>query len=146
MERKIAALAASPKIVVFGCECAADARRLESADTAVLNLMCSGLLPPSFVEYALRGGADGVLVTGCREGSCAFRFGTQWTEQRLRGAREPHLRAANVPPERLRLAWADRHEGGGLLAALDEFRKHLQTLGADEKRPRAYTRRIAHHG
>lgn len=146
MERKIAALAASPRIVVFGCECAAEACGLERADTAVLNLMCSGLLPPSFVEYALRGGADGVLVTGCREGSCTYRFGTQWTEQRLNGTREPHLRTANVPPERLRLAWADAHEGGSLEAALEEFRKHLQTLGADEKRPRAYTRRIAHHG
>lgn len=145
MERKIAALAAAPKIVVFGCECAADARRLESPATAVMNLMCSGLLPPSFIEYALRGGADGVLVTGCREGSCAYRFGTQWTAQRLSGAREPHLRV-NVPPQRLRLVWADRHEGGSLAAALEEFRRHLQTLGADEKRPRAYTRRIARHG
>ncbi|MBA3902108.1 MAG: methyl-viologen-reducing hydrogenase subunit delta [Rhodocyclaceae bacterium] len=146
MECKIAALAASPKIVVFGCECAANARRLESADTAVLNLMCSGLLPPSFVEYALRGGADGVLITGCREGSCAYRFGAQWTEGRMSGTREPHLRPT-VPRERLRIAWADRPEAGSLAAALAEFRKNLQDLGADEKRPRAYTpRRIAYHG
>jgi coenzyme F420-reducing hydrogenase delta subunit len=146
MERKIAALAGPVKIAVFGCECAAQVRRLESLDTAVLNLMCTGLLPPSFVEYALRGGADGVLVTGCREGSCAYRFGTQWTEQRLAGAREPHLRQT-VPAERLRLAWADGHEMSHLKATLEDFRKHLQTLSADEKRPRAYTpRRIAQHG
>ncbi len=146
MERKIAALSGPVKIAVFGCECAAQASRLENADTAVLNLMCTGLLPPSFVEYALRGGADGVLVTGCREGSCAYRFGTQWTEERLAGRREPHLRPT-VPSERLRLAWADGHEMSHLKAALDDFRKHLQTLSADEKRPRAYTpRRIAQHG
>jgi len=146
MERKIAALSGPVKIAVFGCECAADARRLENADTAVLNLMCSGLLPPSFVEYALRSGADGVLVTGCREGSCAYRFGAQWTEQRLTGRREPHLRPA-VPVERLRLAWADRHEMSGLKEMLEDFRNHLQTLGADEKRLRAYTpRRIVQNG
>ncbi|HNQ57226.1 MAG: hydrogenase iron-sulfur subunit [Burkholderiales bacterium] len=146
MERKIAALRGQVKIAVFGCECAAASSRLESGDTAVLNLMCSGLLPPSFVEYALRGGADGVLVTGCREGSCAYRFGTRWTEERLNGRREPHLRPS-VPAERLRLDWADRHEMSHLKATLDDFRQHLQTLGADEKRPRAYTpRRIVQHG
>ena len=93
-----------------------------------MNLMCTGLLPPSFVEYALRGGADGVLVTGCREGSCAYRFGTQWTEQRLAGQREPHLRPG-VPAERLRIAWADRHEMSDLKAALDDFRETSEKPG-----------------
>jgi len=146
MQRKIAALAGPVKIAVFGCGCAADVRRLQGADTAVLNLMCTGLLPPSFVEYALRSGADGVLVTGCREGSCAYRFGAQWTEQRLTGRREPHLRPA-VPVERLRLAWADRHEMSGLKETLEDFRNDLKNLGADEKRLRAYTpRRIVQNG
>ncbi len=146
MERRIAALAGPVKIAVFGCDCAAEARRLEGPDTAVLNLMCTGLLPPSFVEYALRGGADGVLVTGCREGSCAYRFGTRWTEERLAGRREPHLRQV-VPAERLRLAWADGHEMSRLKAELDDFRQNLKNLAADEKRLRPYTpRRIAQHG
>ena len=145
MERKIAALTGATRIVVFGCDCAADTRRLQGSDTAVVSLMCTGLLPPSFVEYALRSGADGVLVTGCREGSCAYRFGTQWTEQRLSGTREPHLRTS-VPQERLRIGWADRHEKDQLAATLQTFRKDLQTLGTHERRPRTYApRRIAHH-
>jgi len=153
LERKIAAFTAaaatSPgtiNIAVFGCACAADAASLEQEDTAVLNLMCTGLLPPSFVEYALRSGVDGVLVTGCREGSCAYRFGTRWTEERLTSQREPHLRAS-VSAERLRIVWADGHEMSRLKAALEDFRQYLQTLGADEKRPRAHIpRRIAQHG
>ncbi|MCK6383075.1 MAG: hydrogenase iron-sulfur subunit [Rhodocyclaceae bacterium] len=146
MEHRIAALAGPVKITVFGCDCAAEAKQLEDSATVVFSLMCTGLLPPSFVEYALRGGADGVLVTGCREGSCAFRFGTRWTEERLTRRREPHLRPT-VPGERLRLAWADSHEMSHLKAALDDFREHLQSLGAGEKRLPPYTpRRIAHHG
>jgi coenzyme F420-reducing hydrogenase delta subunit len=146
MERKIAALSGPLKIAVFGCECAADAQRLESADTAVLNLICTGLLPPSFVEYALRSGADGVLVTGCREGSCAYRLGSQWTEQRLAGRREPHLRPT-VPGERLCIVWADGHEMSDLKATLGNFRENLKDLGADAKRLHPYTpRRIVHHG
>jgi len=146
MERKIAALAGPVKIAVFGCNCAVDTRRLEDDGTAVLSLMCTGLLPPSFVEYALRGGADGVFVTGCREGSCAYRFGSQFTEQRLSGQREPHLRPT-VAVDRLRIAWSDSHEMSCLKAALNDFREYLHTLGADENRPRAYTpRRIAQNG
>ncbi|MBK9360850.1 MAG: hydrogenase iron-sulfur subunit [Rubrivivax sp.] len=40
-----------------------------------LPLICTGQLPPSFVEYALRDGAAGVLVASRREGGCAFRAG-----------------------------------------------------------------------
>ena len=37
----------------------------------VINLPCVGMLPPSFVDFALsRGYADGVMITGCPEGDC----------------------------------------------------------------------------
>ena len=49
--------------------------------------------------------------------------------------------------ERLRIAWADRHEMSDLKAALDDFRETLKNLDADEKRLRPYTpRRIVKHG
>ena len=146
LERKVAALSGPAKVVVFGCGCAADAAALEAPDTAVIRLICTGQLPPSFIEYALRGGADGVLVTGCREGSCAYRLGTRWTEERLSGGREPHLRRT-VPAPRLRIAWADAHEMSHLKAALENFRENLQRLDADARRPRAYNpRRTPRHG
>ena len=68
------------------------------ADVIALDLVCAGQLPPSFVDYALRAGAAGVVVSGCREGDCAFRLGQRWTEERLLGIREPRLRAG-VPRE-----------------------------------------------
>ena len=49
-------------------------------------MLCAAQLPPSFVEYALRAGADGVLVTGCRDGDCTYRLGNRWTAERLAGA------------------------------------------------------------
>ncbi|MFY9315658.1 MAG: hydrogenase iron-sulfur subunit, partial [Burkholderiales bacterium] len=105
LERAIAALREAPRVVVFGCDRSADVAALRSGDTAAMSLICAGMLPPSFVEYALRNGADGVLVTGCPGGACDYRFGQRWLEERFAGAREPHLRA-NVPRERLRVAWA----------------------------------------
>jgi coenzyme F420-reducing hydrogenase delta subunit/ferredoxin len=129
LERQLAALRGTPKVVVFGCDCAASLAALARDDTTALSMPCSGMLPPSFVEYALRGGADGVLVTGCREDDCAYRLGNRWTEERLRAEREPHLRAT-VNAERVRIAWRGRFDGASLQADLDGFRRTLRRLHA----------------
>ncbi len=119
---------AGSRVVLFGCARAAEVARLGDQDTIALDLICTGMLPPSLIEYALRSGADGVLVTGCRQGECEFRLGNQWVEERLAGSREPHLRAS-VPPERVRIAWAARDEGPRLASELASFRSTLAALG-----------------
>lgn len=88
-------------------------------------LVCAGALPPSFIEYALRAGADAVLVNGCRASGCAFRLGQRWTEQRLTGEREPHLRQS-VPHDRWDVAWTDTGDEPALAAALDALRQRCQ--------------------
>jgi coenzyme F420-reducing hydrogenase delta subunit/ferredoxin len=128
LERGIGGLSAGPRVVVFGCDRSADVAALRSADTAALSLICAGMLPPSFLEYALRNGADGVLVTGCAEGACDYRFGQRWLEERLAGTREPHLRA-NVPPQRVRVAWARERSVGELRHALAAFRSDIAHNG-----------------
>lgn len=122
LEARLAAMGGDHRIVVFGCDHGARASTVEGTDVAAFSLLCTGMLPPSFVEYALRRGATGVVVTGCRENGCEFRLGNQWTGERLRGARQPRLRS-RVPRERLRVAWADRGEEESLHAALRELRK-----------------------
>ncbi len=97
LQQDLNALRTEPKIVIFGCDRGASVAALAAPDVATFSLMCTGMLPPSFVEYALRDGAAAVLVSGCREGGCEFRLGQRWTAQRLSGAREPHLRTS-VPP------------------------------------------------
>jgi coenzyme F420-reducing hydrogenase delta subunit len=85
-------------------------------------------LPPSFVEYALRDGAAGVVVTACAEGSCEYRLGQRWTAERLQGTREPHLRAS-VPRERLVMAWAGAGDESAVYQALQSLRQRI-TAGA----------------
>jgi coenzyme F420-reducing hydrogenase delta subunit/quinol-cytochrome oxidoreductase complex cytochrome b subunit len=132
LERAIGALRGRVKLVVFGCDCAADAAALAAPDTAVVSLICAAMLPPSFVEYALRTGADGVLVTGCREGDCQYRLGNRWTEERLAGRREPHLRTL-VPRERVRVAWAGPTDAAALAAEVERFRRALESLPASAR-------------
>ncbi|HJV60668.1 MAG TPA: hydrogenase iron-sulfur subunit, partial [Albitalea sp.] len=88
-----------------------------------------GMLAPSFVEYALRGGADGVLVAGCREGGCEFRFGQRWSADRLAGTREPHLRRT-VAADQWRTVWADAGDEAALAAALQALRERAAASAA----------------
>jgi ferredoxin/coenzyme F420-reducing hydrogenase delta subunit len=125
----LAHLSGPARTVVVGCDCAADVSTVAGAGVLALSLPCIGNLPPAFIEYALRrgrqgGGTDGVLITGCREGDCAYRFGNKWTEQRLAGEREPHLRA-HVPRNRIQIAWANGGEEADLARSLAMFRAAL---------------------
>jgi len=121
LQHGLAALKAERPIVVFGCDRGARVESLAAPDVAAISLLCTGQLPPSFVEYALRDGAAAVLVSACREGGCEFRLGERWTDERLRGAREPHLRA-NVAREQVSLAWAGVGDEATLRQALDSLR------------------------
>ncbi|CAG1004476.1 Cytochrome b [Burkholderiales bacterium] len=140
LERELARVAApqrngsgaSPRILVVGCDESVDVVALRSADTAAMTLLCAAQLPPSFVEYALRSGADGVLVTGCREGDCVWRLGQRWVEERFAGERAPRLRGG-VPRERVRIAWAGPQDGTRLTQAIDAFRDELASLPPESR-------------
>jgi quinol-cytochrome oxidoreductase complex cytochrome b subunit/coenzyme F420-reducing hydrogenase delta subunit len=127
LEGALASLSGGPRIVVFGCDHAVDVRPFARADTGAVSLLCAGQLPPSFVEYALRGGADGVLVAACERDGCRFRLGDAWTAERLAGRREPHVRAS-VPAERVRTAWTA--SASALGREIEAFRTALATLPA----------------
>jgi len=144
LEQAVARLSGPQRVVVFACARGADASGLAAADTAVMPLLCTGMLPPSFVEYALRGGADGVLLNTCRPGGCDFRLGDRWTRERLAGEREPHLRQT-VPAARLQLCAAAAGDEPMLSAALNDLRARLanEALASDRLPP--YLRRVSNH-
>jgi coenzyme F420-reducing hydrogenase delta subunit len=127
LQQGLGALQAERPIVVFGCDRGARVEPLAGADVAAFSLICTGMLPPSFVDYALRDGAAGVLVSGCAEGTCEFRLGQRWAAERLQGRREPHLRALDQP-ERLAVAWVDAADAQSLRAALERLRQRLRAL------------------
>ena len=146
LERAIASLRGETRIVVFGCRSGADIRSVSGAHAASVSMICTGMLPPSFVEYALRAGADGVLVTGCRYGDCEFRFGNNWTEEHLAAQREPHLRTA-FADDRMRVAWLGPTDAAALAVELDRFRDDLATLPASERTGHLRPKRVeAAHG
>jgi len=61
-KQAITALTGDIKILVYGCGHGLNVNRLDRKDTKGIRLLCSGMLPPTLVEYALKQGADGVMV------------------------------------------------------------------------------------
>ncbi len=123
---------ATAPLIVFSCR--HGARTAMPANDAVheIDLLCAGQLPPSFIEYALRKGAAGVMVAACPEDGCEFRLGERWTTQRLTRTREPRLRA-QADVARIRQVAAGPGDDALLLKALQAMRSQLQTLSSNVK-------------
>ncbi|MGI9315923.1 MAG: hydrogenase iron-sulfur subunit [bacterium] len=129
----LAAMTQSPKILIFGCEHALDTGLFDDQSTHSIRLLCSGMLPPTLVEYALKKGADGVLVSGCRHNDCFYRFGNRWTRMRFGGERNPILRA-RADRERILIQGAAEPDKGDLQESLDLFRERLIQLSEVDRR------------
>ncbi len=115
------------RILVYGCEHGLDVTRLQRDDTRGIRLICSGMLPPTLVEYALKQGADGVMVVGCRQNDCYFRFGNRWLLARFAGTRKPALRG-RAERNRIRVHGGAEPDRNDVARDLDDFRRHLGAL------------------
>ncbi|MCF7821796.1 MAG: hydrogenase iron-sulfur subunit [Mariprofundaceae bacterium] len=116
---------AEHKILLFGCACAIDVQAHATEDIAAVILPCIGMLPPAFVEHALLHGADGVLVTGCREGDCYHRLGNSWLRERLDGTRRPYLRRS-VDRKHIDFCWAAPPDERQIKNAIDAMRRRVR--------------------
>jgi len=131
--RSIAALreeliASRGEVIVFTCD-ASVTGLLPREGVSVIQLPCVGMLPPSFVDFALsRRYADGVMLAGCAEGDCQHRLGNEWTAERIARRRDPYLRQ-RVDERRVCLSWLPRGMGKRRRQALDEFVEQLAELG-----------------
>lgn len=72
----------NPVTLAFICERSFDQERFYNADktrlaqndeVAVMIVPCIGVISPTIVEFAMKAGAKGVLVVGCRGLDCHYR-------------------------------------------------------------------------
>ena len=123
-----ARLTGTGRVLNFGCDhgLAVDQRANENSDA--VSLRCISMLRPSMIAYLLsRRLADGVVLTGCREGQCNYRVGQRWTEERINGLRDPQLQG-RVPRKRIVLIWAAPIERKRVEREMQNFRHRLQAL------------------
>lgn len=121
-------LAGSDRVIVYGCTQGPDLTAVAGSGVGTVTLNCTAMLPPPFIDFVLSGNhADGVLLTGCREGNCYHRLGIRWTKARLARERDPYLRT-RVPAERLHTCWVGVAGAEQLAVELDSFRARLSAL------------------
>ena len=120
-DQALRSLTGDHPMLIFGCERGADLAGWRGADVGVVVLPCTGMVHPAFLDYALKKGAAGVVVTGCRAGDCYYRLGNWLIEERLVGSREPHL-SKRVERERIAVVWAGRGDEALLQRQIEAFR------------------------
>ena len=116
------------RALVFACRDDQQTNELEKAGINVVKVNCMGQLPPSYVDFALsRGHAEGVMLLGCGEGNCSYRFGAEWTEQRMTRQRDPMVRK-RVDMSRVALGWqAPWSDESSAVRKYDAFLRSLES-------------------
>jgi ferredoxin/coenzyme F420-reducing hydrogenase delta subunit len=119
-----------PRVMVFGCRDDRQTGQLRAAGANVVEVRCMAHLQPSYLDFVLsRGHADGVFLLGCEDGNCDYRLGAEWTEERIRRERDPHLRK-RTDTSKIAMGWlspwSDIADPAQRLAAFKE------RLGRDE--------------
>jgi ferredoxin/coenzyme F420-reducing hydrogenase delta subunit len=135
MGKQAAKISGPGSIMIFGCDRSLQVAKFKSDNVTSISLPCTGMLPPSFIDYVIsRKLASGVVVTGCRRGECHYRLGQVWMEQRLDGRRDPRLRE-RVPLERLARFWAAPTDGRTFARDIAQFQQELADLDAQAETP-----------
>ena len=125
-----------PLIVAFLCnwcsygaaDLAGTSRIQYPTNARNIRVMCSARVDPSFVLEALRRGADGVLIAGCRIGECHYKDGNYQALQRvnvLKGV----LEKVGLDPGRVKIVWCAASEGEIYAQDLREFIAELKAMG-----------------
>jgi len=132
-------LVGDDRVIVYGCQNSLDPAALTDAKVGVVTMPCIAMLPPSFIDFVLsRKLADGVFLTGCREGDCSFRFGITWTDARLAGERDPRIRK-RVNQDRIGKYWAGLTRRKKFFKELTAFRVRLHKLSSTQAADGTYT-------
>jgi len=125
-----------PLIIAFACnwcsyaasDVAGTSRTCYPANVRIIRVMCSGMVEPTYILRALDGGADGVLLAGCRPGDCHYISGNLKAERMVEGLRVL-LRRLGLEEERLRLRWISAGEGGLFAKTIEEMVAQLKEKG-----------------
>ena len=121
-------LIGSDRVIVYGCNNSLNPAEMADTKVGVVTMPCIGMLPPSFIDFVLsRKLADGVFLTGCREGDCSFRLGIKWTDARIAGERDPRIRQ-RVNQNRIGKYWSGLTRRKQFFDELTAFRLRLSDI------------------
>jgi coenzyme F420-reducing hydrogenase delta subunit len=123
-------------ILIFTCQycsyAAADLagseRRDYPANTTIIRLPCSGRVDETHILSAFENGADGVLVTGCLEGTCHFLAGNYRAKARVKRVKEI-LDSIGIDGRRVKMANLSAGQGAVFIDFVKEFVNFIEEIG-----------------
>ena len=125
-----------PRIVAFlcnwcsytGADLAGISRIQWDPSVAIVRIMCSGRMDPTFVVKAFQMGADGVIVSGCHPGDCHYQEGNYKALRRVHLLKRL-LEDFGIDPDRLKLVWVSASEGDRWAETANEMAAEIRALG-----------------
>ncbi len=125
-----------PLVVAFLCnwcsyaaaDLAGTSRIQYPTNVRIIRVMCSSRVDPKFIVRALKKGADGVLVAGCRLGECHYKNGNYRAKHRLDVLRGV-LEASGIDKRRISEAWIAASECDIYSTAIKNFVDVIKALG-----------------
>jgi coenzyme F420-reducing hydrogenase delta subunit len=125
-----------PLILAFCCsECghtAVDssgmAKMKYPANVRIMKVPCTGILQVHQFFEALKTGAEGVMVVGCKSDGCHYEEGVQKAEKRVELAKTL-LKEYGIEPERLQMFNMVYIEGDKFAEAARTMTKTLEAMG-----------------
>ena len=111
-----------------GADLAGTSRMKYPPNLRIVRLMCSGRADPTTILWALKSGADGVLIAGCHPGDCHYVDGNLKTMRRIPLLKKM-LVQMGVEEDRVRLAWVSAAEADEFVKVVSEMTERIRELG-----------------
>lgn len=133
-------MAWEPKIVAFlcnwcsyaGADLAGVSRIQYPPNIRIIRVPCSGRVSANLILYALKNGADGVLVSGCHPGDCHYLSGNLYARRRF-AILKNFLEFLGIEPERLNFSWISASEGEQFAEVVKEVVERVKAVGPATK-------------
>lgn len=125
-----------PLIIIFACKwCGYEALDFAGINripyptgTRVIEVACSARVNPIHILEALKNGADGVLIIGCREQDCHYRTGRLRANRKIEALKEA-LKIMKINPERVKIIGAAASEGEEVAREIIKFVEEVKEIG-----------------
>ena len=131
-----------PRIIAFACnwctyaaaDIAGTSRIQYPPNVRIIRVMCSGMVAPEHVSWALENGADGILVAGCHPGDCHYISGNLKAEEKFNMLKRV-TNILGIEDARVKLKWIATSEGPIFAQTIEEMVKDLKKLGPSPFKP-----------
>jgi F420-non-reducing hydrogenase iron-sulfur subunit len=94
----------------------------------IVRIRCTGRVNAGHILHAIRDGADGVMVVGCRKGECDFPDGNLKAERNVNFVKRI-LERHGLGDNRVNMYFLSAAEADRFVAAVEDTLKKVEKLG-----------------